>query len=66
MFPIYFKRFSITAFALLVSTFFAFAQNSFKLKYDNSAVYAGIEVGAKGVKMSVLEIGKNCAKNRRF
>jgi hypothetical protein len=66
MFPIYFKRFSITAFALLISTFFAFAQNSFKLKYDNSAVYAGIEVGAKGVKMSILEIGKNAQKTGAF
>jgi hypothetical protein len=42
------------------------AQNNFKLKYKNSAIYAGIEVGSKGVKMSVLEIGKNAQKNGTF
>jgi hypothetical protein len=42
------------------------AQYSLKLKYKNSAVYAGIEVGAKGVKMSLLEIGKNAKKNGAF
>lgn len=42
------------------------AQNKFKLKYKNSAIYAGIEVGSKGVKMSVLEIGKNAQKNGSF
>ncbi|MFT3981495.1 MAG: hypothetical protein QM687_13560 [Ferruginibacter sp.] len=36
-----------------------FSQQSFKLKFKKSAVYAGIEVGSKGVKMSVLEIEKN-------
>jgi hypothetical protein len=43
-----------------------FAQGVFKLKYENSAVYAGIEVGSKGVKMSVLEIGRNAQKNGAF
>lgn len=42
------------------------AQKSFKLKYKNSLVYAGIEVGSKGVKMSLLEIGKNAKKNGTF
>ena len=42
------------------------AQNNFKLKYKNSAIYAGIEVGSKGIKMSVLEIGKNAQKNGAF
>jgi hypothetical protein len=44
----------------------ATAQKSFKLKYKNSLVYAGIEVGSKGVKMSLLEIGKNAKKNGTF
>ena len=35
------------------------AQSTFKLKYKRSSVYAGIEVGSKGVKLSVLEISKN-------
>lgn len=38
-------------------------QDSFKLKYQNSSVFSGVEVGSKGVKLSVVEIGKN-AKNR--
>ncbi|GAB2809383.1 hypothetical protein [Ferruginibacter profundus] len=66
MFPINIKRLSFTAFILLAGGSIAVAQNSFKLKYDNSAVYAGIEVGAKGVKMSVLEIGKNAQKTGAF
>lgn len=44
----------------------ASAQNNFKLKYKNSAIYAGVEVGSKGVKMSVLEIGKNARTNGSF
>ncbi|HTL08693.1 MAG TPA: hypothetical protein VL307_10565 [Chitinophagaceae bacterium] len=42
------------------------AQTQVKLKYDNSAVYAGIEVGAKGVKMSILEIGKDAKQTGSF
>jgi len=42
------------------------AQKSFKLKYNNSAVYGGIEVGSKGVKMSVIEIGKNAQSRGAF
>lgn len=43
-----------------------FSQNSFKLKYPNSQVYAGIEVGSKGIKMSLIEIGKNAQNNGAF
>lgn len=44
----------------------SFAQSNFKLKYENSQLFAGIEVGSKGVKMSVLEIGKNAKKSGAF
>lgn len=30
-----------------------------QLKYKNSALYAGIDIGSKGVKLSVLEVDKN-------
>jgi hypothetical protein len=54
-------------FILLLPLFsFLFAQSSFKLKYNNSAVYGGIEVGSKGVKMSVIEIGKNAQSRGAF
>ena len=66
MFPIYSKRFFCTTLVMVSINVLATAQNSFKLKYDNSTVYAGIEVGAKGVKMSVLEIGKNAQKTGAF
>ncbi len=65
MFPIYYKRALLSLTVVLVCSF-ANAQNSFKLKYENSAVYAGIEVGSKGVKMSVLEIGRNAQKSGAF
>lgn len=42
------------------------AQSNFKLKHKNSVVYAGIDIGSKGVKLSVLEIGKNAQKSGAF
>lgn len=44
----------------------ATAQNSVKPKYTSSSLYTGIEVGSKGVKMSVIEIGKNAKSNGAF
>jgi len=49
-----------------VSVNFLWAQNSLKLKYNNSTVYTGIEVGSKGVKMSMVELGKNAQSNGSF
>lgn len=60
------NRQSVVLFSLLLSSFFAAAQNSFKLKYKNSLVYSGIEVGSKGVKMSLLELGQNAKKSGAF
>ncbi len=66
MFPLCSKRLFSIVTVLLLSTLFVSAQSSFKLKYDNSAVYAGIEVGSKGVKMSILEIGRGAQKSGAF
>ncbi len=66
MFPFCSKRLLSIVTVLLLSTLFVSAQSSFKLKYDNSAVYAGIEVGSKGVKMSILEIGRGAQKSGAF
>lgn len=53
--------------ALLLSPAgFLSAQTSLKLKYKNSTVYTGIEVGSKGVKMSMVELGKNAQSNGSF
>jgi hypothetical protein len=66
MLPFNFKRAICSLLLLATPAAAIFAQGVFKLKYDNSAVYAGIEVGAKGVKMSVLEIGRNAQKSGAF
>jgi len=42
------------------------AQTSFKTKYVNSAIYTGIEVGSKGVKLSIVEIGKGAQEQGAF
>ena len=57
---------NLLALFLVLIGFFLQAQTNFKLKYNNSAVYAGIEVGSKGVKMSVIEIGKNAQSRGAF
>lgn len=36
----------------------ASAQSNLKLKYKRSTLYAGIEVGSKGVKLSLVEVAK--------
>lgn len=51
---------------LCFSMNFLSAQSSLKLKYNNSTVYTGIEVGSKGVKMSLVELGKNAQSNGAF
>ncbi|MBC7875342.1 MAG: hypothetical protein H7Y01_15180 [Ferruginibacter sp.] len=50
---------------LLFGAFPVFAQNSIKQK-SNKSIYTGIEVGSKGVKMSVIEIGKNAQTSGAF
>lgn len=47
-------------------TLIAVAQNAVQTKYNNSSVYTGIEVGSKGVKMSIIEIGKNAQSTGAF
>lgn len=42
---------------------FLLAQNNLKLKFKRSTVYAGIEVGSKGVKMSLIEMNRNRNSN---
>jgi len=63
---ILFHRCLILAVCLCASVNFLSAQNSLKLKYNNSTVYTGIEVGSKGVKMSMVELGKNAQSSGSF
>ena len=66
MHNIHFNRGLIMSACLCVSVNFLWSQNSLKLKYSNSTVYTGIEVGSKGVKMSMVELGKNAQSNGSF
>ena len=43
-----------------------YAQESFNPKFNNSIIYTGIEVGSKGVKLSVVELGKNAQTRGAF
>lgn len=52
--------------ALFFGFCFSYAQGSFKPKYNNSIIYTGIEVGSKGVKLSVVELGKNAQTRGAF
>ncbi len=45
--------------SLLAAGYRSPAQQQATLKFSDANVYAGIEVGAKGVKMSILEISKD-------
>jgi hypothetical protein len=51
---------------LFLSPGLSFTQDNFKQKFDNSLVYAGIEVGSKGVKLSLLEVGKDAQEKGAF
>jgi hypothetical protein len=51
---------------LLLPACYLSAQQQVKMKYNTADLYAGIEVGAKGVKMSILEIGKDARANGSF
>ena len=44
----------------------SYAQTALKFKYRQSHLYAGIEVGSKGVKMSLVEIGMDDQDNPAF
>jgi hypothetical protein len=44
----------------------AFGQTAEKLHFQNTDLYAGIEVGSKGVKMSFVEISSLALKNGSF
>ncbi|MEO6253613.1 MAG: ROK family protein [Ferruginibacter sp.] len=61
----YISKFFFTV-SLIVFTSLLSAQTSYVQKIEKSSVYAGIEVGSKGVKMSLLEINANDKENRSY
>ena len=44
----------------------SYGQTAFKTKFSKSNIYAGIEVGSKGVKISVVEISKSAQVTGNF
>src|SRR5258705_7176816 len=60
------RRVVLCSTILISSTGFLFAQDGFKQAFKASSVYAGIEVGSKGVKMSLLELGKDAKSTGSF
>jgi hypothetical protein len=60
------RKLSFLTIILFAFTSGALAQPQMKLKYKNSSIYAGIEVGSKGVKMSIIEVGKNARREGTY
>lgn len=61
-----FRCISLTASLILLNFLFVPAQNTYVAKVESSTVFAGIEVGSKGVKMSLLEIDRNARQSSSF
>ena len=57
---------SLLSLLMLSATFGVSAQNSFKGKIQKLNLYAGIEVGSKGIKMSILQVPRNDANTGNF
>jgi hypothetical protein len=66
MITTYLRSRLLAAVLLLTICSSVMSQNSIKPKYNNSTIYTGIEVGSKGVKMSIIEIGKNAQSSGAF
>ncbi len=66
MFKVFEKHLFLLGCVCVFGTSILFAQNNLKLKYNKSEIYAGIEVGSKGVKMSLIEINRDNQKNLDF
>ncbi len=58
--------FSTLLLLFICSVFTGTAQNNLPLKYKKSTVYAGIEVGSKGVKMSLVELARKATDENTF
>jgi len=56
----------LLSFLFLCSSNYIFSQTSVRSEYKEPKVYAGIEVGSKGVKMSIVEIGTDAQSNTTF
>jgi len=60
------KYVCLLAITVFSSVAMAQAQTSLKLKFKRSTIFAGIEVGSKGVKMSLVEIDNKAVRAGSF
>ena len=60
------KRFLLTAPLVFFISLLLTAQSNLIQKFENVNVYAGIEVGSKGVKLSLLEIDRKATEDADF
>ncbi|MES2430141.1 MAG: hypothetical protein V4556_04335 [Bacteroidota bacterium] len=60
------KILCLSFFIFSISSTDSYSQTSLKLKFKKSSVYAGIEVGSKGVKMSFIEISNKSVTNGEY
>ncbi len=51
---------------LLIISFESFSQNYIAANYKEEELYAGIDVGSKGVKLSIIKMGKNASVTGSF
>ena len=51
---------------LLILSFQSFSQNYIPANYREEELYAGIDVGSKGVKLSIIKMGKNASVTGSF
>ena len=64
---VHLKRvFSTVIFLALAGYSLVYGQDSYREKYGVASLYSGIEVGSKGVKMSLLEVGRNAKIHGAF
>jgi len=66
MHKIYITRLLSIISLLFISVVSVSAQANSKSKFSTPNIYAGIEVGSKGVKMSVIELKKNAENGNSF
>lgn len=60
------SKFIYLCFSLFLVTHNLAAQKKSRIRYENESVIAGIEVGSKGVKLSVVDVDKNSAYGSSF
>jgi hypothetical protein len=60
-----FKACQLVILSFLLS-YAAIAQKKAKFNYEDASVFAGIEVGSKGVKLSVVDVDKNAKSGGAF